>query len=334
MKQITTPILFMVFNRPDKTQIVFDSIRSVKPTKLYVAIDAPRYGRQDDVENCNKVKSIVHNVDWPCETHYLEHEQNLGCSKAGITAWNWLFEHEDRMIFIEDDGLGNESAFYFIQEMLERYKDDKRIAYVGAVNYGMKFGSESYFISRLPSATYFMGVWKRTQDLYEYEIESFTHTRWTRSFYQNFRSICEYIIECSMCNSYLKSIKKGKRLNTYDVQMIYLSYKYNMYSIYPNVNMVSNIGLDGGANNHISKTDPLYEKLALRPRQELTSIIHPQLLVCDIEFEKSFYRLRRLYGQSPISKAFSCLFLGWYRILRKRLSTNNFLRNLYLKYFR
>lgn len=299
---ITTPVLFMVFNRPEKTQEVFDSIRKVRPTKLYVAVDAPREGRQDDVENSNKVKAIVHNVDWPCEVHYLEHEKNLGCSKAGITAWNWLFEHEDRMIFIEDDGLGNESAFYFVQEMLERYKDDKRIAYVGAVNYGMTYGEASYFASRMPAATYFMGVWKRTHDLYEYEIESFPKTRWKWSFMKNFNTISEYIIECCSCSSYIKSIKKGKRLNTYDVQMIYLSYKYNMYSIYPNVNMVSNIGLDGGANNHVSKDDPMYKQLALRPRYDLNDIVCGEIAVNN-KFEKSFYKLRRVRNGSPLMRA-------------------------------
>lgn len=299
---ITTPVLFMVFNRPEKTQQVFDSIRKVRPTKLYVAVDAPREGRQDDVENSNKVKAIVHNVDWPCEVHYLEHEKNLGCSKAGITAWNWLFEHEDRMIFIEDDGLGNESAFYFVQEMLERYKDDKRIAYVGAVNYGMTYGDASYFASRMPAATYFMGVWKRTHDLYEYGIESFPKMRWKWSFMKHFNTICEYIIECCSCASYIKSIKKGKRLNTYDVQMIYLSYKHNMYSIYPNINMVSNIGLDGGANNHVSKDDPMYKKLAERPRFELDTISCSDIEI-NKKFEKRFYITRRIRNGSPLMHA-------------------------------
>ena len=308
---ITTPVLFMVFNRPEKTQQVFDSIRKVRPTKLYVAIDAPREGRLDDVENSNKVKAIVHNVDWSCEVHYLEHEKNLGCSKAGITAWNWLFEHEDRMIFIEDDGLGNESAFYFVQEMLERYKDDNRIAYVGAVNYGMTYGDASYFASRMPAATYFMGVWKRTHDLYEYEIESFPKTRWKWSFMKNFNSLSEYIIECSGCQKYLNSIKAGKRLQTYDIQMIYLSYKYNMYSIYPNTNMVSNIGLDGGANNHVSKDDPMYQRVAERPKKELENICHPEELIAEKSYEKRFYKHRRLYGASSLRRVLSSVLPSW-----------------------
>lgn len=317
---ITTPVLFMVFNRPEKTQQVFDSIRKVRPTKLYVAVDAPREGRQDDVENSNKVKAIVHNVNWPCEVHYLEHEKNLGCSKAGITAWNWLFEHEDRMIFIEDDGLGNESAFYFVQEMLERYKDDEHIAYVGGVNYGPKFGDASYFFSRQPSATYFMGTWKRVFEKYEYDIESFPSVRWTRKFMSHFNCIGEYIIECRGFVKYINSIKSGQRFNTYDRQMIYLSYRYDYYSIYPNVNMVSNIGLDGGANNHVDVNDPFYKEYGNRARLELDSIIHPKCVSVNKQFELSFYRKRNLYGVSILHATIRALQPQWLFKMRHLLN--------------
>ena len=86
-KVLYTPVLLLCFNRPEQTRQVFETIRSVKPQKLYVAVDAPREGRADDVENSKKVKEIVTNVDWECETHYLFQEKNLGCSKSGVTAW-------------------------------------------------------------------------------------------------------------------------------------------------------------------------------------------------------------------------------------------------------
>lgn len=47
-KAIESPVLFMVFNRPEKTWRVFDAIRSVRPKKLYVAMGHPRVGRKDD----------------------------------------------------------------------------------------------------------------------------------------------------------------------------------------------------------------------------------------------------------------------------------------------
>ena len=53
--------------------------------------------------------------------------------------------------------------------------------------------------------------------------------------------------------------------------------------------MVSNIGLDGGANNHVSKDDPMYKQLALRPRYDLNDIICGDIAV-NHKFEKNFYK--------------------------------------------
>lgn len=295
-----TPVLLLCFNRPDNTRRVFESIRAVHPHKLYVAIDGPRAGREDDVNKREEVIQIVKNVDWDCETHYLIHEENLGCSLSGVTAWRWLFDQEDRMLFVEDDGLGNESAFYFVQEMLERYKDDDRIAYVGAVNYGMKYGDASYFFSRLPAATYFMGTWKRVFEKYEYDIESHGKTMWSKSYRKSFNSFDEFICVNKGMIKYVDSIKAGTRLNTYDIQMIYLSYKYDMYSIYPNLNMVSNIGLDDGANNHVDKDDPFYKQNANRERFDLNEIQYQLNFHVDSQFERDFYKLRFLHGGSRL----------------------------------
>lgn len=315
-RAFNTPVLLLCFNRPDNTRRVFESIRTMRPQNLYVAVDGPRAGREDDITKREEVISIVKNVDWECKTHYLIHEQNLGCSLSGVTAWRWLFEQEDRMLFVEDDGLGNESAFYFVQEMLEKYKDDDRIAYIGAVNYGMQYGDASYFFSRYPSATYFMGTWKRVFEKYEYDIETFTAIRYKHSFFKNFNSFTEYICTTKEMQRYIDSIKKGKRFNTYDVQMIYLSYKYDMYSIYPNINMVSNIGLDDGANNHVDVNDPFYKQYANRERFDQKEIQHPSDFYVDMPFEREFYKLRCLYGCSRLRATLRALQPEWVFRLR------------------
>lgn len=300
-KKITTPVLLLAFNRPELTRQVFDTIRKAKPTKLYVAVDAPREGREDDVENNNKVKAIVKNVDWPCETHYLFQEKNLGCSLSGYTAWNWIFEKEDRMIFIEDDGVASQSAFYFIQDMLDKYEDDRRVAYVGAVNHKLQYGDASYFFSRYPDSTYFMGTWKRTHELYEYEIESYRQTKGLKSFKDAFWGFREWIILNQAFDGYLASIRQGKRINTYDLQMLYMCYKYNLYNIYPNINMVSNIGTESGANS-LNKADSQYcLEYGNRERFEMEEIKYCDELYVDPEFEICHFNKRMLQNLSWVN---------------------------------
>lgn len=293
--QVKTPILFLAFNRPDCAAQVFESIRSVKPKKLYVAVDGPRPGRIDDIENRDKVLEIVRNVDWDCDAKYLIHEKNLGCSLSGVTAWRWFFKYEDRMLFIEDDGLGDGSAYWFVDEMLERFKDDERILNVGVDNFGLTQGDASYFFTRKAATTYFMGTWKRVMDKFEYDLDSYNKLKYTKKFISHFVSLGEYLVSTSNFDKYVKSVKKGMRENTYDLQLDYMAYKDDMYSVNPNINLISNIGYEGGANNCWSRESLIYQEYANRKREELLEIKHKDFAV-DRDFELRYFKKKALYG--------------------------------------
>lgn len=299
---ITSPVLLLAFNRPAKTQEVFECIRRAQPQKLYVAVDAPRDGRPDDVKNCNQVKAIVKNVDWPCETHYLFHEKNQGCSLAGKKAWDWLFSQEEEMIFIEDDGVVTDSFFVYCQELLEKYRNDDRIAYIGGVNFGQKYGDASYFFTRYSVSTYGMATWKRVYSLYDYELDSYPETRNTDNFKSQFFSCFERDVFYKMFDDYYRAASKGNHMNTYDRQMNYLVCKYHKWCIYPNLNQVTNIGFDFGGTN--TSMDPNSEeaKAHLRPRYEFEKIIHPESVSIDFKLERVLFR-QRILGGVPIWKA-------------------------------
>jgi hypothetical protein len=316
--KITTPVLLMVFNRPEKTQRVFDIIKSVKPQKLYIAADAPRGHIATDIENCAKVREIVSQINWECDARFLFHDKNLGCSLAGKTAWDWLFSQENEMIFIEDDGLVSTSFFWFCQEMLEKYRNDSRIAYIGGVNYGPQYGDSTYFFSRTGSGTYAMATWKRVYDLYEYKLESFPEFKNRKHFKNNFVNTYAYHYFVSMFDNYIRS---GG--NTYDLQMVYLVHKYDMFNIVPNVNLCSNIGFDiDGSNTSVNPNDETAIKFGNRPRYELFEIKHPDKVGIDKEFEAEYFRVRVLYGESWASSKIK--FYGYkylrpfYRVLLKK----------------
>lgn len=299
---IKAPVLLLAFNRPTKTKEVFECIRRAKPQKLYVAVDAPRDGRPDDVENCNQVKTIVKNVDWPCETHYLFHEKNQGCTMAGKKAWDWLFSQEEEMIFMEDDGVVTDSFFVYCQELLEKYRNDERIAYIGGVNFGQKYGDASYFFTRYSVSTYGMATWKRVYDLYDYDLDTYPATRNTKDFRSQFFSRFERDVFLDMFDTYRESVIKGNRINTYDRQMNYLVCKYHKWCIYPNLNQVTNVGFDFDGSNTSLDPNSDFAKAHVRPRFEFEEIIHPQEVTVNMENELELFRVRLLGGE-PIWKA-------------------------------
>ena len=87
-----TPVLFLIFNRPNTTQQVFSAIRKAKPPRLYIAADGPRSDYPNDAESCEIARSIATNVDWECDVKTLFRETNLGCSLAVTSAIDWFFE--------------------------------------------------------------------------------------------------------------------------------------------------------------------------------------------------------------------------------------------------
>ena len=110
---LDTPVLLLLFSRPDTARRVFETIRRARPTRLYVAADGPRPGHPTDAQRCAETRAVVQEVDWPCEVFTLFQEHNLNCGRAPVTALNWFFEHEPEGIILEDDCVPAPSFFPF-----------------------------------------------------------------------------------------------------------------------------------------------------------------------------------------------------------------------------
>ncbi len=285
-KALTKPLLFMVFNRPEKTQKVWDQIILAKPSKLYISIDGPRNHIPTDAEKVQQVKDIVKNVGWVCDVKYLIHEKNLGCTLAGKTAFDWVFSQEEEMIELEDDVVPTQSFFWFMQEMLEKYKNDDRIAYVCAENYGIKFGNATYFFSKY-AGSWGWATWKRVYNLWEYKLDSLEKTVNTQSFIDSFVSKFQY-------EFWKKRFYHWKYIggNTYDLQGFYLVHKYNKLNIIPNVNLITNIGWDMEASNTIvsSTSDISAQKFGNIPSFEINEIVHPTNIDSDDNIELRWFK--------------------------------------------
>ena len=51
-------VLFLVFNRPEPTQRVFDAIRKAQPPRLYIGADGPRIDRPGEAEKVAEVRYL------------------------------------------------------------------------------------------------------------------------------------------------------------------------------------------------------------------------------------------------------------------------------------
>lgn len=246
-----TPVLLLIFNRPDLTQQVFNRIRETRPKHLYIAADGPRRSREGEADLCRETRRMVATVDWDCEVHHLFREENLGCKLAVSQAINWFFEHVESGIILEDDCLPDLSFFPFCHEMLNRYRDDPRIGIVSGNNFQPEAqrhqADHSYYFSNY-SHIWGWASWRRVWTEYDVEL-----SHWSG----NLEAYADHIpnrYARATFSSWMQKIRTGS-VDTWDYQLLYLMISGRRFVITPWKNLVANIGFDERAT-HTSELNP------------------------------------------------------------------------------
>jgi hypothetical protein len=287
-----TPILFLIFNRPDTTEKVFEIIRKIKPEKLFVSADGPRANKPGENEKCAQTRKIIERVDWDCNVHTNFSDKNLGCKKGVVKGINWFFENVDEGIIIEDDCILDDSFFPFVQNMLERYRNDERIMHIGAANFQdeKKRGEASYYFSKF-CHVWGWATWRRAWKHYDVAIKSFAE-------FKEKETIKNILPDKKMQEHWLRLFQTvyDNKLDTWDFQWVYTVWEQKGMSIIPNVNLVSNIGFGEEATHTTDSAHILSENKS----GKVTDLIHP--VEINIDFEADRYTFYHKIYQSKWKK--------------------------------
>ncbi len=251
MNDFSTPVVLIVFNRPEMTQRTLAAISKVKPQKLYVIADGPRTAYPDDHEKCQVTRAVIDTIDWKCHVFKNYADQNLGCQQRIYSGLNWVFDKVESAIIIEDDCLPDPSFFQFCDELLTRYKNDERIAAISGNNF--QFGrndiDDSYYFSRYPHC-WGWATWSRAWRHCDITMKSWPEMKR--------QSMLASVFNSPGAIRYWSS----KFQDTYEKRMDSWSFPWTLscwlqsgLTILPNVNLVANIGFGPeGTHHHSSKT--------------------------------------------------------------------------------
>lgn len=174
-----TPVLLVVWRRPDLTELLIESLRPVAPTQLYIACDGFNQAKPEQFANIQKTREMIRAaIDWPCERHGLFADKNYGCRDGEIRAFNWFFEHVSEGIILEDDTIPHPDFFPYCQELLDRYRDDPRVWCISGDNAARITlrGPWSYGFIRTP-LTWGWATWKRTWHQYDVTMSTWRRIR-------------------------------------------------------------------------------------------------------------------------------------------------------------
>ena len=283
---LTTPIAFFIFNRPDVTLKVFERIRDVKPQKLFIIADGARFAEEDN--KCKQVRSIVKKIDWECEVLTNFSDVNLGCKLRVSSGLDWVFNNVESAIILEDDCLPEPSFFEFCSELLTRYVNDQRVMMISGDNFqfGKKRTKDSYYFSIFPHC-WGWATWRRAWQYYDIDMKLWLTVRdngWLMD-----------ILHSKSAVRYWENIFQDvfdDLIDTWDYQWTFACWLHSGLTILPNINLVSNIGF----NDEATHTKKSKNRLAnIHTESLILPLIHPKFVIRNFQSDsltqKNIFRL-------------------------------------------
>ncbi|KAA1260988.1 hypothetical protein LF1_35300 [Rubripirellula obstinata] len=258
-----TPLLYIIFNRPDHTERSFERIRSLAPPVLYIAADAARLDRDGEREKTEQARAVTEAIDWPCDVHRLYATENMGCGRRISSAITEVLSNHETVITLEDDCIPEPTFFAYCETLLDRYRDDTRIMGVSGNNYqqGISRTDASYYFSKYPHC-WGWATWRRAWKHFDLSISRWPEIRETNQL----KHFCESERELDYWIKMYDYVQE-KQVDSWAFPWTLACWLQNGLTVLPDANLVSNIGFDGGGT-HTNQKMP-YAELPTFPMNEI-----------------------------------------------------------------
>lgn len=243
---LQTPLAFFVFNRPESTARVFAEIRRARPSQLLLVADGPRPSVASDPENCRVTQRLVEEgIDWPCMFLRQYSDANLGCRKRVASGLEWVFQQVDEAIILEDDCLPHPTFFGFCAELLARFRNEDRVMSISGDNF-YRAGERSPFSYRFSDIPHIWGwaTWRRAFRHYDPTMAAWPTFKQERGLEKlGFDPLMLEFWDRVLAETYLG------RIDTWDYQWCFASFRRGGLHVLPRRNLVANIGYSASATH-------------------------------------------------------------------------------------
>jgi hypothetical protein len=236
------PVLVTVYNRLSHLEACILSLKACRlsmDTNLFIAIDAPY--RSEDIEINIKIREYIKGIKGFRNVTLLAAEKNIGSFNNFFNSVNDVFKQYDRVIFLEDDNIVLPHFLEYMNESLEVFNGNPNIFSVSGYNYPvttkLTCEDEMTYLWKGFSA-WGVGMWKEKWNRIDWS------DKYTSKHLFSFRKI---IMTMAVANHVLPilfySNKKGRKIGDAIITINIID--KGLYSIFPKISLVKNIGNDG-----------------------------------------------------------------------------------------
>lgn len=287
---VDVPVTTNIWIRPDCQKAQLEVLQKAKPSILFIQSDGGRNEKEWELILQNR-RLVEEGIDWECTVHLIYADENNGLYGMGRITSEYIWQHVDRCVFLEDDHIPSVSFFRFCAEMLEKYKDDLRINAICGMNHLGIYDSptKDYFFSHAGSI-WGIAMWKRT-------YESFNLNYQNDSYVIN--EVCKIARKntgfCKSMRGYADNKLIGGHVPGTEFYLGLNMYAQNQLLIVPKKNMISCYGATSGSTHAVDSINKMPKGIAqmfyMKTYELEGTIRHPEYVFPDLTYEKKVNRV-------------------------------------------
>jgi adhesin HecA-like repeat protein len=245
----SSAVAIFIYRRGVLAEGVMEAIRRAKPGRLWIIADGPKGVREEkEVVDCRQ--RVESGIDWGCEIRKVYSPINLGLRQRMETGLDAVFAQEEQAILLEEDCHPEPDFFPFCRSMLERYREEPRVAGISGNCFlpATARVSTDYFFSRYLHI-WGWATWARAWQGYDRSQWSWPFGGF-QSFFPGTRQD-----ETNYWNRIFKRVGSGE-IDTWDYRWLSHLWSEGQVTITPGQNLVQNRGFGSGATHTV---DPSVE---------------------------------------------------------------------------
>lgn len=283
------PITLFTYNRLWHTQQTIKYLSNnqfARDSMLYVFSDGP--GDEEAKTGVKEVRQFLTTITGFKDVIVTERNDNLGLAKSITNGITEIVKKHGKVIVLEDDLLTSPFFLKYMNEALEMYQHDEKVASIHGYTYPVK--------EHLPDTFFIKGAdcwgwatWKRAWNIYEKAGEKLLHQLKEKGFKKEFNFNNSY--------GYIKMLKKqikGKN-DSWAIIWYASTFLRGMYTLYPFPSLVINIGHDN-SGTHSGISNKMGRTLKMDP-VKLNRITVKENVIARKAFENYFRNLSGIKGQ-------------------------------------
>tara|TARA_B100000530_G_scaffold324668_1_gene261615 strand:- start:491 stop:1384 length:894 start_codon:yes stop_codon:yes gene_type:complete len=293
-----TPIVLFVYDRPDHVRQTVEALKKnvlALDSELFIYSDAAKNKNGED--KVNKVRQYIKNIDGFKKVTIFERKKNLGLAGSIIDGVTKIVNDYGKVIVLEDDLVTSPFFLKYMNQALELYKYEVRVASIHGYIYPIENLPETFFIKG--ADCWGWATWRNKWSIFESNGQKLLDEINERNLQK----------EADFNNSYdytkmLKEQINGKN-NSWAIRWYMSAFLKNMVTLYPGQSYVQNIG--HGLEGTHCKTETDFFKVNLSNKFKLSRIDVNENLIIRKKIENFFKSAKPSIYKRSISKILSLI---------------------------